>query len=60
MKDLLEHLVHCHEDWQQASGTTEQFLARSMRRNLDDCRRLCESLQRELARPSSAEAFEPC
>jgi hypothetical protein len=44
MKDLIEHLGDCYEQWQLADPGTERFLAESMKRDLDECRRLCDSL----------------
>jgi uncharacterized membrane protein YccC len=45
MQDLLEHLNSCHEQWQLADARTEHYLADSMRRDLDELRRLCETLR---------------
>lgn len=47
MKDLLEHMHRCHEEWQGADERRERLLAESLRRDLDEFRRLCDSLQRE-------------
>jgi hypothetical protein len=47
MKDLLEHLGRCHEQWQLSDAPNEHYLAESMRRDLDEFRRLCESLRCE-------------
>ena len=49
MKDLLEHLSSCQEQWQAADDATEWFLADAMRRDLDEMRRLCESLRTDAA-----------
>ena len=46
MKDLLEHMERCHEQWQSADQRMEGFLADSLRRDLDEFRRICDSLQR--------------
>ncbi len=59
MKDLLAHLSQCHDAWQSADERTESYLADSIRRDLDEFRRLCESLrsdtkQRTGPRPSLA------
>lgn len=45
MQDLLEHLHACSEQWQTAEPGSEPFLADTMRRDLDELRRLCESLR---------------
>lgn len=45
MKDLLEHMHCCHEQWQSADERRERLLADSMRRDLEEFRRLCDSLQ---------------
>lgn len=45
MKDILEHLGQCYEQWQGAEGRVERYLAESMLRDLDECRRLCETLR---------------
>ena len=47
MKDLLDHLDRCQDEWQSAEGPTEQFLAESMKRDLSQFRRLCQSLRHE-------------
>jgi hypothetical protein len=44
MKDLLEHISDCHEQWQAADPAAERFLADAVRRDLDELRRVCESL----------------
>lgn len=44
MKDLLEHLSRCHEQWESADERTERYLVDSVRRDLDEIRRVCESL----------------
>ena len=44
MKDILDHLGHCYEQWQVADEMNEQFLAESVKRDLNEFRRLCESL----------------
>ena len=47
MKELLARLDRCQAQWQAAEGATEQFLAESIKRDLGEFRRLCESLRRE-------------
>ena len=44
MKEVLEHLHDCHREWEVAEGNAERFLAESMKRDLDEVRRICESL----------------
>jgi len=46
MKDLIEHMAHCHEQLQWAGdGRAETFLAETMIGDLAECRRLCEELR---------------
>lgn len=45
MKDLLEHMARCHEQWETADPRTERFLVDSMRRDVEEFRRVCESLR---------------
>ncbi|MFO0958638.1 MAG: hypothetical protein U0800_14610 [Isosphaeraceae bacterium] len=48
IKDLLDHLSHCHEQLQWAGGgPTEEFLTEAMLVDLTECRRLCERLQHQ-------------
>jgi len=44
MKDLLEHLGSCYEQWRHVEGGSAQFLADSMRRDMEEFRRLVDSL----------------
>lgn len=44
MKDLLEHLGQCCDQWQAADPPAERFLADAMRRDLDELRRVCDAL----------------
>ena len=44
MRDILEHLRHAQEQLPQANGATERYLAESMKRDLEEFRRLCDSL----------------
>jgi hypothetical protein len=47
LKDLLEHLSACQQQLQWTeNGATMQVVTETMLRDLDCCRRLCESLQR--------------
>ena len=47
LKDLLEHLSACQQqlEWTEDSETL-QLVTETMLRDLDCCRRLCETLQR--------------
>lgn len=47
MKEILEHLDACHRQWQFAEGRTEHYLAEAMKRDLEEVRRLCDSLRSE-------------
>lgn len=49
MKDLLEHLGTCHEQWQSADPSSERYLVESMKRDLDEFRRLCDSVRSDAA-----------
>jgi hypothetical protein len=47
LRDLLEHLTASQHQLQQAEdGETIRVLTESMLRDLDCCRRLCETLRR--------------
>ena len=47
LKDMLEHLSACHEQLQWAEDReTVSVLTESMMRDLECCRRLCETLRR--------------
>lgn len=45
MKDLLEHLGSCYDNMQSADPHTEQFMAQSIKRDLEEFRRLCSELR---------------
>jgi hypothetical protein len=47
IKDILDHLQHCHQqlDW-TSDGATIDVLTQSMLRDLERCRRLIEDWQR--------------
>ena len=49
MRDLLEHMHRCQDEWQSANPRRERMLADTMRRDLDECRRICESIERDVA-----------
>lgn len=44
MKDILEHMDRCHEQWEAADERTGMLLAATLRRDLDQLGRLCDSL----------------
>ena len=44
MKDILDHMAQCHEEWQLADSSSERYLAESIRRDLDEFRSLCDRL----------------
>lgn len=47
MKEVLERLSDCQREWETAEGPTERFLADSIKRDLDEVRRLCDSLRQD-------------
>ena len=47
MKDVLDHLGRCYEQWQVADPEADQYLAESIERDLDEFRRLCRSFRQE-------------
>ncbi|MCE9607445.1 MAG: hypothetical protein K8U03_21370 [Planctomycetia bacterium] len=47
MKDLLEHMTRCHEQWETADARSERFLMDSMRRDVEEFRRVCDSMRAE-------------
>jgi hypothetical protein len=44
MRDLLEHLMANFERWAAADLASEPIWGDLLRRDLDECRRLCQSL----------------
>lgn len=48
LKDLLQNMGDCCEEWQVADDERHWLFADSLRRDLSECRRLCDSL---LSRP---------
>lgn len=56
MKDLLDHIGQCHDQWQFADPCAERYLADSIRRDLEEFRRLCDSLRNEKSMPALAVA----
>ncbi|MBX7166028.1 MAG: hypothetical protein K1X74_06735 [Pirellulales bacterium] len=47
MKDVLDHLTRSFQAWELADGRDERLLADTVRRDLDEIRRICESLHVE-------------
>jgi hypothetical protein len=47
MRAILDHLNSCYAQWEDADPRSERYLAASMCRDLEDFRRLCESLRGE-------------
>lgn len=47
MKDILEHLGDCYEQLQMADPDSDHYLAESINRDLEEFRRLCNSLRRD-------------
>jgi hypothetical protein len=47
MRDILEHLGDCFDEWEQANSRDERFLAETIERDLDQFRRLCNSLRQD-------------
>ena len=45
MKDILDHLGLCFDEYQQADGGRDLLLADSIQRDLNEFRRLCDSLR---------------
>lgn len=62
MKDLIEHMAHCHDQLQWAGdGPTQAFLADSLLGDLSQCRQLCEQLRQSQSQKSreTAGSFGP-
>ncbi|MBL9124359.1 MAG: hypothetical protein JNG90_12060 [Planctomycetaceae bacterium] len=55
MRDILDHLRRSQEQLPLADDLTQRYLAESMKRDLDEFRRLCDSLIGK-APPTSARA----
>jgi hypothetical protein len=49
MKDILEHMQTCFDEWQTADNRSAGFLADSLDRDLTEFRRMCHSLRGESA-----------
>lgn len=45
MRDVLEHLGDCFDQWQSTDSSSEHYLAAAIDRDLNEFRRLCESLR---------------
>ncbi len=54
MKQLLGRLESCHDQWQTAAGATELYLARAMKRDLGELRRVCQSMRRDVLTGSAS------
>jgi hypothetical protein len=49
LKDMIEHLSACHQQLQWTEDPdTIQMLAETMLRDLESCRRICESVRRRV------------
>ncbi len=57
MKEVLERLSDCQSEWETAQGPTERFLAESIKRDLDEVRRICHSLRNETADMPSVKCY---
>jgi hypothetical protein len=54
LRDMLEHLSDCRQQLEWADDSeTLRVLTESMLRDLDCCRRLCETLHRRVALPQA-------
>jgi hypothetical protein len=45
MKELVEHLGRCSEQWQHAEASAAGFLADAVERDLAEFQRICRSLR---------------
>ncbi len=53
LKDMLDHLSACRRQLEWAgSPEAEQMITETMLRELESCRRLCESLRRRTPQPA--------
>ncbi len=52
MRDILDHLGDCFDQWQNAEPGCDRFLMESVERDVEEFRRLCSSLRHETARVS--------
>lgn len=48
MRDLLEHAIECHSQWNEGTGS-DRFLADVISRDLDCIRQVCQSWSENLA-----------
>ena len=55
LRDMLDHLAECRNqlDWAQENFAV-RMITESMLRDLDSCRRVCESLSRRVRVPQPA------
>ena len=59
MKDLIDHMAHCHDQLQWASeGPMEAFLADSLLGDLTQCQRLCEQIRQSRGIPEKRGPFD--
>lgn len=45
LADIWDHLNECYHQWEQADDEGAQWLTSCLVRDLDECRRLCESFE---------------
>jgi hypothetical protein len=46
MRDVLDHLNRCYDQWQAAEGRVERFVVQSMERDLAELQRICRDVRR--------------
>jgi len=52
MKDIIDHLAHCHEKWQVTETRRVDDLADAIERDLNELRQHCHALRpRPVSRP---------
>ncbi len=54
MRDILDHLSSCCEQWESADASSERFLADAMRRDMDELRKLYQSVRQTSRRQTAA------
>ncbi|MGE0606649.1 MAG: hypothetical protein AB7O62_05940 [Pirellulales bacterium] len=61
MRDILDHLHDCFEQWEAPQQRSVPWLAESIERDLVQFRRLCDALKQEtLDSPERPAALMPC
>jgi hypothetical protein len=45
LADIWEHLNECYQQWEQADDEGAEWLTYCLVRDLDECRRICESIE---------------